>query len=246
MTIPSVALLHAPEEQGWRPFTVPLVNAEHALRAALEAGALDRAAHRRCLQAARALHYQERTWDAVLSAGKPSAAVLARWNDFARRGLPDLKADDARLCLREAALAARSSGARPTVRPPPLPRAQPSSALVRHRRLLAVGAAEPSSKTEHALAREGLQTLLLAGLARTAGLTPSAAELERAREALRGGRSEETHESRLRVLHAAEDEEARAAETLALALLALDHASRLLPDGPGLAEGLRLARLVGR
>ena len=34
--------------------------------------------------------------------------------------------------------------------------------------------------------------------------------------------------------------------TLLLARLAQDHAARLLPDGPSLAEGLRLARLVRR
>ncbi len=236
----AVALLHAPEEQGFSPLTVPLVNAEHALRVALDAGALSRAAHGRCLKAARALHYQERTWSAVLGSAKLLPAARAGWDAFARRGLPDLKADDARRCLREAALAAQGTGARPPARPRP----QPSSGLVRHRRLLAVGAAAPHSPGELALAEEGLQTLLLAGLARAAGLTPSAAELTRAREALRGTRSEASLEARLRTLRAAEDEVARAAETLALAGLALAEAPRLLPDGPGLAEGLRLARLL--
>jgi hypothetical protein len=240
----AVALLHASEEQGFRPLTAPLVNVEHALGAALDAGALDRAAHARCLQAARALHYQERTWDAVLAAAKLPPAARARWDAFAARGLPDLKADDARLCLREAALAAQGTGARPPARPRP----QPSSALVRHRRLLALlgAAALPDAPAEQALAEEGLQTLLLAGLSRAAGLVPTSAEIEEAREALRGGRSAEAQEDHLRTLFAAEDEVARAAETLALARLALAHAPRLLPDGPGPAEGLRLARLLRR
>ena len=238
----AVALLHAPAEQGFAPLTVPLVNAEHALRAALDAGALSRAAHGRCLKAARALHYQERNWEAVLGSAKLASAARETWEAFARRGLPDLKADDARRCLREAALAAQGTGARPPARPRP----QPSSALVRHRRLLAVGAAAPDSPGEQALAEEGLRTLLLAGLARAAGLSPSPAELARAREALRGTRSEAAQEARLRTLRAAEDEVARAAETLALARLALAEAPRLLPDGPGLAEGLRLARLSRR
>ena len=177
----------------------------------------------------------------MLAAARVLPAARARWDAFAASGLPDLKAEDARRCLREAALAAAGTGARPPARPRP----QPSSALVRHRRLLAVGAKGPASPSEVLLAEEGLQTLLLAGLARAAGLAPTQAELEEARKTLRG-RSDSAEEDRLRTLRAAEDEVERAAGTLALARLALSHAPRLLPDGPGLAEGLRLARLLCR
>ena len=248
----AVALLHADQSHGWRPLTVPLCNAEHALLAAVSKGVLTAALGRRARAAARKLHYQERTWDAVLQNARLPAAAQARWRTFAAAGLPDLKADDARLCLREAARAAQvAPGSGP---PLPRPRPRPPSALVRERRLRDQQARStgPRTPAEAAWAREGLRTLLVAGLARTAGLQPTASERAEAEAALLGVSTVSTvhtkaaRERRLLRLGLAEDELQRAAETLALEQLAFTHAARLLPDGPSLAEGLRLRMLLRR
>ena len=245
----AVALLHAGPEHGWRPLTVPLVNAGHALAAAAQASVLTPAELRRALAAARGLHYQARTWEALLAGARLPAPALARWRRFAAAGLPDLKADDARLCLREAAraAAAQRSGA---VRPPARPRARPPSALVRHRRV--IDQAEPREPLDvrdprlAEAAREGLRTLLVAGLARAAGLVPTAAERAEAEASLLGAIGPGAREALLLEQGLAEDELQRAVETLALERLALVHAARLLPDGPSLLEGLRLRTLLGR
>ena len=244
-----VALLHAGREHGWRPLTVPLVNAEHALEAAAQAAVLTRPELKRALAAARALQYQLRTWESLLTEARLPAASRARWQAFAATGLPDLKADDARLCLREAARAAAAQRAG-AGRPPARPRARPPSALVRARRVL--DQAAPADRLDSgdprraAAAREGLRTLLIAGLARAAGLSPTAAERAAAEASLLGALGPAAREALLAKHGVAEDELQRAVETLALERLALDHAPRLLPDGPSLLEGLRLRTLLGR
>jgi hypothetical protein len=106
-----VALLHAGPEHGWRPFTVPLVNVRHAAAVAARRGLLSAREARALVAAAAGVFYQDRTWAAVLTAlgRRWSAATRARWQAFAARGLPDLKAEDARATIR---MAARLAGAR--------------------------------------------------------------------------------------------------------------------------------------
>jgi len=100
-----VALLHAGPEHGWRPFTVPLVNARHAAAVAARRGLLSAREARALVAAAAGIFYQDRTWAAVLAllGRRWSAATRARWQAFAARGLPDLKAEDARATIRLAA-----------------------------------------------------------------------------------------------------------------------------------------------
>lgn len=112
----AVALLHAGPEHGFRAFTVPLVNAWHAIERAAARGALSRREARVLRAAAEALPYPDRTWPAILRrAGRLlSPAARARWEAFATRGLPDLKAADARATVRAAARGLRRrGGARP-------------------------------------------------------------------------------------------------------------------------------------
>jgi hypothetical protein len=105
-----VALLHAGPEHGWRAFTVPLVNVLAAAERARAAGALAGPEARALVDAADRIFYQERTWPAVLAAvgRRWSRAAHHRWTGFAARGLPDLKAEDARATLRAAAAAVRA------------------------------------------------------------------------------------------------------------------------------------------
>jgi TfuA protein len=60
-----VALLFDPD--GYRPLTVPLVNVRWALRLAVPAGAVPAPDAPDLLAAARALHFEERTWPALCS-----------------------------------------------------------------------------------------------------------------------------------------------------------------------------------
>jgi hypothetical protein len=146
-----VALLHADREHGYRPLTVPLVNVRHAARLAVAAGALRRAEAARLVTAAARIFYQDRTWPRVL---KPlPAPTHARFQAFAAAGLPDLKAEDARACLRAAADWLRAG-----IPPPPL-ELPPAPAHARRRRLEATSARPPP-----------LPRQLLASWARSLGL----------------------------------------------------------------------------
>jgi hypothetical protein len=130
----------------------------------------------------------------------------------------DLKAEDARQVLRAA------SKARPL---PVRPRVPPASSLVRRRRLAATGALLAAGDGTP------LSRALLAGWAREMGLSASRAEIEAARTALQG--------------RARADEMERLAEQLALERLVLEHAPRLLNDGPSAEEAAATdARARGR
>lgn len=114
----AVAVLHGPAELGYRPLTEALVNVEATLRDALCVGALDRSACDRLRLAARALHYGERTYSAMLgraALGEDERRRIEAWLSEHRR---DLKAEDARLALELLPAAARAvRGTRPPAEP---------------------------------------------------------------------------------------------------------------------------------
>ena len=93
-----VALLHGPEEAGWHPLTEPLVNVRATLVQAVRQGAIGAEAARRLRSAAAAIHFSERTWDAVLGslAAGPGLAAFTSWLNGGR---VDVKRQDALLCL---------------------------------------------------------------------------------------------------------------------------------------------------
>lgn len=216
-----VALLHASAEHGHRPLTVPLVNVRR-LASLLK---LKPAAARDFIQRAGAIHYQRRHRKAVLALLSPAHAAQAAQLDF------DLKASDARETLRltHELLEAGS------IAPPP--RAATGSSLVRRRRLLDTEpellASLARSKDRSALEREGVTLLLLAQLAREWGLAP---EPERVEAALK----------RLKLKGVAEDERVALAEAQVLADTVLEHAERLVADGPSGLEGLVAAARMRR
>jgi hypothetical protein len=151
-----VALLHADQRHHFRPLTVPHVNVWATARAARARGVLGAARARALVAASEALFYQDRTWALLLERLPWPAQELARLRAFLPAGAVDLKADDARACLRRLA---RCGPARP-------PRAARFSSLVRRARLT------PGDDT---LAEAGVRRLLLAAFARAAGLSPSPA-----------------------------------------------------------------------
>jgi hypothetical protein len=257
-----VALLHADEEHGFRPLTVPLVNVRHAARQAQEARVLAPREAQALVDAAAALFYQERTWPRMLAAvgeaWRPD--TRAKWDAWAAGGFEDLKREDARACL-QAASAFLASGARLPVRTR-TGRAPPSS-YVRRRRLVEglcvteealVSSEEVLSELRAApdaseLAEAGLRRALLAGEARSLGLLPTAEEVAQAEAEWweRLGVPPREREAYLATCGLDAYEVRRLCEERALEQLMLEHASRVLPDGPSWDEALATeARLRGR
>lgn len=252
-----VALLHASSEHSFRPLTVPLVNVRWVARVASARRILSAAEARALVACAGRIFYQDRSWPGILASAEPSfrGAARARFRAFARRGLPNLKSEDARSCLR---LAARDL-------PPPRSRALPkASALVRGRRLSdgasrVLGSAEPVGNGQvlsalrargdaAALGAQGLRRLLLAAFAAALGLQPSPAEAAAAEERWLAslGVGPRGRAAFLAGSGLAEDEARAIADVLALEEIALQNAARLVADGPSADEGLALeARLRG-
>jgi hypothetical protein len=109
-----VALLHGPEEAGWNGLTEPLVNVRATLVQAIRRGVIRAEAARRLRSTAAAIHFSERTWDAVLGAfaSEPGLAAFTSWLPSNR---VDVKRQDALLCLN----AALNPGVRWIAGPPP-------------------------------------------------------------------------------------------------------------------------------
>lgn len=222
-----VALLHADAEHGFRPMTLPWVNAWATARAAQRAGVLTGARRRQLVDAATRVFYQSRTWRSVLDATAWPEALRARVLDFARTRGVDLKAEDARAALRAAS--------RLGVRRPPKP--FHASSFVRRQRLAQVHgerlAGWETRPDAAALADDGTRRLLLAGFARIARIDAPPARVR-------------AWAARLNGQGLADDERATLAEALALDELVLSAPDRFIPDGPSRLEGLALAARLAR
>ncbi|MFY2557533.1 TfuA-like protein [Corallococcus terminator] len=254
-----VALLHADAEHGWRPLTVPLVNVRHVAELAREAGVLNARLARGLVDVASALFYQERTWPRLVERARAgwSEATRDAWERWFSKGVEDLKRQDARACLQTAAewVASRATSVPGTRRSP--------SSLVRRRRLVEdvtrlPDAVVPSGQVlevlsqapdARALAEAGLRRALLAGWARTMGLSPTADEVEEVEAAWWRERAVPVRKrDAWRIANGLDAEGLRAlCEELALERLVLTQSTRLLPDGPSWEEALASeARLRGR
>lgn len=238
-----VALLHAGAEHDFRPLTVPWVNAAHALEVALGRQRIDPRTHATLHAAARALHYQQRTWPEILAATTFDLAErrdLLRW---LRDEAPDLKREDARACVRLARKATAVKGT-PDLPPPP--------SHARVRQLLqsetrqgqrAISGAEllealAAREDAQALWESGMRTLALAAFARSVGLRPSAAEVQAGVAAFL--REAGSTVARMGELGLDAGQLRALGETYALERLVLMHAARLFPDGPSELEALAL------
>ena len=255
-----VALLHADEEHGFRPLSVPLVNVRHAAREAERARVLEAPEASALVDAAVGLFYQERTWPRLLKAVAWTPDTRARWTAWTAPGLVDLKREDALACL-DAAAAFLASGAPPPARAKTSP--APPSSYVRRRRLVEglsehegelVGSEDVLEALRAApdageLAEAGLRRALLAGWARAQGLTPTPEEVARAEADAwrRLGVAAAGRGAWLAAQGLDAREFRRLCEERALERLCLEHAPRLLPDGPSWDEALASeARLRGR
>jgi hypothetical protein len=253
-----VAVYHAPPERGSRPYTVPLVDVRHAVALAVAKKLATPKEAKGLVAAAAALHFGDRTWDAVLGAAPLSHRARLLLGPFLRSA-PSLKAEDARATVKAAAsfVEAMRGGAHhaPARALPPLPSHARRRRLAAARTVLPGGVRLPGSEVLAALrarpdagrlAADGLRHALVASYARSLGLRPEPALVERAERAWL-----ETVGARDRAQALAamglDDGAARSLfEDLALEALLLDRAARVVPDGPSWEEGLALAaRLSG-
>lgn len=216
-----VALLHADARHGYRPLTLPHVNVWATARAALKAGVLTAAGARSLEKTSAGQFYQVRTWASVLEALEWSGEAVDTLRRFVERSAVDLKAKDARACLRRLARAPKALRPRPAR----------FSSFVRRARAGVPGLSLGPARA--ALEEAGVRTLLLAGFARMAGLKAPRARVEAWLQRL-------AHDGW------AEDERASAAEVLALDELVLSAPEYFVPDGPSREEGLRLELLRQR
>ncbi|ACL64262.1 TfuA domain protein core [Anaeromyxobacter dehalogenans 2CP-1] len=254
-----VALLHGRAEDGFRPFTLPLVQVRAALEDARASGEVGPAAARAVLAAAAGIPYTARTWPAVLTRTRLAPAERARLGERLPRA-PDVKRADAQACLVAAADFARAR--RQGAPPPPRPAAGSPPAHLRRARLaraatlLPGGAEVPSGEVLAALARrpdarrlaaDGLRRAALAALARSMGLAAGEAETAEAERTWlrRAGVRPSGRAAFLAACGLDDGAARRLCEDLALEARLLGMAERAVPDGPSWEEGLALAARLG-
>ena len=90
-----VALLHGPAELGYPPLSVPLVNIDATIEAAIDQGVIGGEVALRLSQAARRLFFKDRTWRRVaetsgIAIEQVRTLVAAAWTDQKRRDAMEL------------------------------------------------------------------------------------------------------------------------------------------------------------
>lgn len=242
-----VALLHGPEEFQFRPLTLPLVNVRHAASLAIEKKVLSRAEASRLVEVAERIFYQDRTWTTVLEAMHWAPEIRARWTAFAKDGLEDLKASDARAVLEATAKFMRARSALP-VGP------SPQSSSTRRRRIFEdvslwgedklLGGRVLEALRSHPQASEmkdaGLRRKLISGWARELGVTVQATDLAEAEAAwLASLELEEDEREGFFAANGLDEAQVRElVEELALERKLLDRSVWMISDGPSDDEGL--------
>ena len=92
-----VAVIHGPEEMGYRAKTVPLVNIRATLASALEQALITREAHETLVATARSLCYWDRTYNALIDKCETHVdrKILAEFSGWVIDNAVDQKRDDA-------------------------------------------------------------------------------------------------------------------------------------------------------
>lgn len=93
-----VAVVHGPSELGYLPLSVPMVSIRATVDRARSDGVVDLETAQDILRIAKAMHYRQRGWDAILEAVQDSPAVQSFAN-WLPEGEIDAKAEDARAML---------------------------------------------------------------------------------------------------------------------------------------------------
>jgi hypothetical protein len=98
-----VAVMHAPETEGWRPLSEAMVNVRATVRAALREGVVDAPAAAALLAAATRRFYPDRVWPGIVNdarEGSGNHATLDRFLQWLPEGRVDQKRADAVALLR--------------------------------------------------------------------------------------------------------------------------------------------------
>lgn len=169
----AVALLHGDASHGYRALTVPWVNVWATAQAARRARVLRPSEAEALARHAEGIFYQRRTWPEVLAGLRWPRARVERLRAFVRTSAVDLKAADARACLRRVA--------RARLRPRAPTPARLSSFVRRVRLPLEGGRA----------GQAGVRTLLLAEFARLAGIEAEPSAVAGWASRLRGGAADQ-------------------------------------------------------
>ena len=92
-----VAVVHGPQEMGYRARTVPLVNIRATLELALKQGVITEQAHRVLIDAARSLFYWDRTYGALIEKCEAcvDGQILDKFSDWVSDNAVDQKRYDA-------------------------------------------------------------------------------------------------------------------------------------------------------
>ena len=249
-----VALLHASSEEKYRSLTVPLVQVRYALREARKARQVSASEETTLIAEAEGIFYQERAWPLLFRrwAKRLTAPRLTALKQWLGESAGDIKASDARACLRAAEAFRRGLGKRGAGMSAGVsePRGAVESSLSRRARLHGAHAqlVKRLMAREDAapLAERGRSRQLLAGWARSVGFRISPSDLAQAR------REFQASSANAQFAAIDPDELERLLADDLLEARALEMAPWLLTDGPGpgfedaLAAESRLAGLSDR
>ncbi len=97
-----VALVHGPEEWGWRPLSIPLVDVRATICHAVRAKAVRSDEARMIIARAKSIHYVDRSWPLILDHIRIGCERLESLKIWLRREAVFQKRLDAHQCLREA------------------------------------------------------------------------------------------------------------------------------------------------
>ena len=103
-----VAVLHAPPELGFAPLSEPMVSIRATVERAQAEGVLHGDVAAGLIGLAKAMHYRDRSWEAVLKAAANSNPQLPAFRDWLASGRVDAKREDAVAMLQ--AMAAAGGG----------------------------------------------------------------------------------------------------------------------------------------
>ncbi|HYN46854.1 MAG TPA: TfuA-like protein [Allosphingosinicella sp.] len=114
-----VALVHTLEDLGWKPVSEPMVDVRATLLSAVRAGIISADAARALRDSARAIHFSERDWPAIVKLASWGGQGASGFSAWLATGIVRLKQADALRCL-SSAVAERRPPSRRAAAPVPL------------------------------------------------------------------------------------------------------------------------------
>jgi len=113
-----VALVHALEDLQWKPVSEPMVDVRATLLSAVRAGIVSADLARALRDSARAIHFSERDWPAIVKLASWRGEAASRFSAWLATGIVRLKQADALRCLSRALAEPGSPRRRPLAQVP--------------------------------------------------------------------------------------------------------------------------------